>query len=764
MKGYKVVYFRVGDKESWAGWRIAGMTEGVPADAKESFSKNQSSNSTPSLVNDLYTAAPIIWEMNSDNKYVYFSKLTYGIIDQGNPGRQSMRADGVILPLLDNSDINEAPESILALDSALFNNRLIIEDVYPQKVKNNESTDSLPENEIVTVFNMVNVSHAKINSAELINKYFSNKTVFSDLIKCIYWALTDKSSPSVNIIYEGDAESKKEIISLIMSYLPLNMRLRLSFRTQHVPAAKPMSVVFSNVVDMKERFFEIATGRNNIIKEFKLDTRLAKYDFIDYTIDNKDNVDINEYYSLLNKGMAELGVSNDIDLNLIKVAHEIVMDEFIRGQGEVTDLDVLKRLYNFLMLPYNNEKVDGYCAKLLETIIDRKIELNESIQERLQAKLKVTVSEKLKSIGYNFNAILMVKSNNRHKEFVYLHSLEGNKELYDLMISNILAIEGGDKFIDEYFGNYYGDLFVKKIMDLKQFYIETKKYFCRKNIEEFIYKKCKEYGVKFAHKALKHEPGYVDEFEKFERMLDEIAATKKSAIIIETQRYFWDIFDLKEFDVKDKAIYQKLFYRSHQKYAFVHSLLHEFDTTRTPNVNSIKKFSELLDGRSYPVDAATKTVLLKKYQMHCVSFISKNKYLNLWLQIANLTKKDAVKFILDQQISVFTNTEILDSELENAKFSGKIDLITETQKMLETHVSLYGEDQRVTDMLKVLAPYTKSLKKLEKEIRKEKEKEKPIPMEYGDRNRSTGAKHFADNKEDKSSDSKGLFSKFFKKK
>ena len=32
LKPYKVVFTRIGNQESWAGWRIAGYTENTPAD------------------------------------------------------------------------------------------------------------------------------------------------------------------------------------------------------------------------------------------------------------------------------------------------------------------------------------------------------------------------------------------------------------------------------------------------------------------------------------------------------------------------------------------------------------------------------------------------------------------------------------------------------------------------------------------------------------------------------------------------------------
>ena len=326
MKAYKITHFRVGNQEPWAGWRIAGMTEWIPDEAKEGYFKLQSSNSTSSTVNSFFESAPIIWELICEDKYVYYSKLTYGIRDQGIPGRQSMRADGIVVSSVENPDLYKCIGGLIELSKYNFENRLQIEEIYPKMIQNNESTINLNSSYIKTNLDSVEIEDCHINYQQLINKYFSDETVLVKLLKCIYWVITDRSASTLNLICDNADEDKKNIIFIIMSLLPYSLRKHLSFRTMYIKDGRSVKVVFSDGKNDVNKFFNVLTGENNIIVENKLDNRWDRYSFITYLIKNKEKYN---YFNLLDEVMRRLWNVDSIDLNFIKVAHEIVMESSV---------------------------------------------------------------------------------------------------------------------------------------------------------------------------------------------------------------------------------------------------------------------------------------------------------------------------------------------------------------------------------------------------------------------------------------------------
>lgn len=725
MKIYKCTYLRVADNEAWSGWKITGKSSDLPIDAQESFFKYQSNNSNPLAVNNLYDAAPIVWELICDGKYIFYSKLTYGFMDMARKPRETMRADSYIVSLIENPNLSDDIATLFTNTDDGFVNRTKIETIYPNKVANNEPTDVLPESDIVTAFESVLLTSDEIDYNAMLLKYFNNKNILTDLIKCIYWVLTDSSAITLNLIYKGSNDDKKNIIYLLINSLPICMRSQISFRTLSIPEAMPTKLVFLETVDSKERYFDISTGANNIITEFKLASRLEKYDFITYPLNIGNKADINEYFSKLDKCMSEFGVSGSLDLNLIKIAHEIVLDEMKEEHTEITNSELLKKLQTFLMLPLNNEKIDWYISKFLETILERKIELNESQQERLQAKLKVTNSEVLQNIGYSFNAIMMIKSNNRKKEFAYLYSLLNNAELFNCMINKILAENGGAQFVDEFYGDYYGDIAVKESKQLDKFFVDTRRFPIHARIDDFVARKCEEFGRTLIQKYYRHEVKLSVEIPRYTNYLVQRLPQRNllvNEIFNKTKLYFWDMFDICKFEYKEKDNYLAVPYRTNHKCAIVNELIAQFDNLKYQKESTINNIVKIVTRKENNLNVSERKHIFSEVQKECLNQVSKNKNLDFWFSAAVLIESEAVTFIVDNDITVFTDVDLLNLNLYKSRLLSEEKNVDVLLRLLDLYMEQNNDVSLASAISKELRSFVKESKKREKSQKREQEK------------------------------------------
>lgn len=231
-----------------------------------------------------------------------------------------------------------------------------------------------------------------------IEHYFPNRDVLNSLIKSVIWSLSDSSNPSIFIVYSGKEKDINNVFCIVKAMLPICFRENIDYDIGVQSYKKPAKLVF---LDSKNggRYFDLLTDENNILEENKLEIRWKKYNFINYILNNYDVLNSTNYFENLQNTIDEFGKDVNPDLNIIEIAHEIVVEQSLESES-----DILKAFFTFLSVPFNSEKVDNVCAKLLRSIIAKKIPLNETLQKRLQEKLSVTKSEDFKRAGNAYNS------------------------------------------------------------------------------------------------------------------------------------------------------------------------------------------------------------------------------------------------------------------------------------------------------------------------------------------------------------------------
>lgn len=724
MKAYKITYMRIGYNEPWAGWKIAGKSIDIPSECSEEYFRIQSGNSSSSVVKDMYDNKNEVWEYCTIGKNIYLSKLIYGINDQSPESRISMRADGVVYAIPDNNELAQKPQLVLGTPVSHFINTLNIEKIYPELLKQNAPTVGLSNDEIFTTYSSISVLHENKPISELINQYFPDIETLKTAIKCVVWTITEKSNPSINIIFNGTDEDKKSIIYIIASLLPVSLRSYISFRTYNIPGVKPLKFIFCDNKAVG-RYLNIVTGENNIIKENKLDLRYGKYDYITYPIDHIAIID--SYFDLLYATMGELGDTNSIDLNFLKIAHDIVLDEHFNDYHEMSDQEILKKFLDFISIPLNNEKIDWYCAKLLETIIDNNIPLNDALKQRLKAKLKTTKSDALKTVGYSFDVINMIGSENREAEFAFLLSLKTKPEMFEIYRKKILETKGGASFIDSFYGTYYGEKISLDYDSLVSFIDETKDLQVRYYTDILIEKKVKLLGETIITDNYSDPNRLRKEYVKFRQLLDQVYSTNSNKInllVADICKKFWSLYLVKDFDYKNKDLYNAFYLSGSKECKLTHRLIEFYDKIPELNANLPAEYKTFLFSPSYGLSPKDRNQLIIDFRNSCVQGAADTENIEFWYNVADLVKDDFVSYIIKNKIKVFVDENILSEEMSKSEYFSKAFRVDILLSRFENYNCSPDEKQTLNEIIKCIREFQRIQKKGERDQAKEREKEK----------------------------------------
>ncbi|MGN1139242.1 MAG: hypothetical protein ACI4RM_07320 [Ruminococcus sp.] len=761
MRAFKITYLRAGDQEPWAGWRIAGRDPEIPENALEKYSRIQSVNSASGIVAKLYDSASVIWEFICDKGNIYYSKLTYGIQDQALHSRQSMRADGLVFSK--SLGLEKEIVSILNIPPDAFDNKTILEEVYPQKVANNEPTINLADDQIVTPYKpFLFDENADCGN---ISDFFSERENADNFLMCIYWALTSRCATTINLVTERNHSEKKRLIGMLLSYLPYSLRSNMSFRTQDVPGAMPVKLVYSVQVPGSEYYYNIDTGKNNIVSENKLNLRYEKYDFIKYPAEIDSLEKRNEYFDDLHNAMGEFGNDDSTDMNFFQIAHKLVMEKANGDISETEDENLLKKkFFDYLTLPFSNEKIDNICADLLQIIVERDIYLNESIQERVKTKLKETESAKFISIGRKYSAVLMIGSDNRFRQFEYLYRTKSFAKEYDAIRCEILALADGRNFMDEFYGKYYGDRVVSVTEDLEKntkqldaFISETDYMETKTEINGFVAGKCLEFGKRIVDNYFEKGTDFSGVMPKYEGYVYKVAQQSLGQIKESVKAYFWEQFDFEYFEYTDNAQYKIMADKS-DKCILVRKLMTFFDILQRENedlssnlsVTLPKDLLDVLDSHTSLISEKAKDKIIDEFRACCIQNISKRKCIDFWYRVALMGSDDFIDFILANNISVFTDTVVFQKNMnilhklsdvfkndENLLFiCGELNSYLEKNKKRKTESEKNNYDT-VQKMVNVLYEERERREKLYKEYIK---KERKIQRKQASDEKKQGAK------------------------
>lgn len=741
LKPYKVVFTRIGNQESWAGWRIAGYTENTPADVLSQCGKYQAKNADNAKFmfakyhSEHIDAAKEVYEFFCDfagqeGKAFAFTRQIFGDSDSG--GRTNMVASSICVPISENEEVLRNPQLLLTVDRISFDDCKLDSELLDRAAgKTNYGLS-----EVQTVFpkkDYICDNSFDIDSA--INEIFENKRYYEDFIKCIYWNLTFKSASSIFIKSQKSLEENIKIFLIAINSIVYSYRTKISFRTFDFedPTNQP-TIVFCDSIPSGVRFFDIKTGRNNILTE-SVNNKLHRQ-FMEYYPTNVGSERANQYFDLLDQTLVEFGNRNATEVPLLETAFAIIQSE-LEGSVDQSDKEIIRKIITFCNLPYSNDKIDSYIANLLDAVIIGDISLNDDIKNHIDRKLKNTKCPELIEVGNQYRARNLLRE---EKALAFKRLLKIKKEdsNYNRILQYIALEPRGKVYIDEFFGNCYGPAFVSNMDDLIAFSEEVQNIPHRELTDKFIKEKCYEYGERIVDHFYETRFPLVEDMERFEMNMVKIYSTDSGTVSAITKRtccVFWDKFDFCLFSINSILSYQKMHFsdmRSFQKQTakcgLVSRLIEIFKTAEKQNANTVRAFKNKIE-ESALLDEKSRKHLVHHFRKYCVDNCDKQYVIDFWLALGDLDFRSRFDFFFDNEISVLTKPERFERCIEDSEQLSNLRYLEKYRDGLEWYRKM-NDSRDVAEICDILKKYESEVRKALKSEKKQERKPEKRHMEH----------------------------------
>ncbi len=755
LKPYKVVFTRIGDQESWAGWRVAGYTENAPSDILAQCGKLQAKNADKAkFMYDKYHSEHIeearkVYEFESlDDKAFSFTRQIFGDSDFG--GRTGMVASSICFPIAENEEVLRHPQLLLSIDKNCFDEcQLDTELLNKAAGKANYGLS-----EVQTTF-APKEYHCK-NDFEIqaaITGFFGNKKIYEDFIKCVYWNLTFKSATSIFIKSEDTLEDNIRIFLVAINSIIYPYRTKLSFRTfDFEDPTNQTTIIFSKTIPYGARFFDIHTGKNNILTDSVIN-KLHKQ-FMEYYPTNVGTVIADKYFDLLDKTLFEFGNKNSTEIPLLETAFAIMQEE-LEGEVNQSDKEIIKKIITFCNLPYSNDKIDSYIASLLDAVIIGGIVLNDDIKNHIDKKLKNTKYPELIDVGNQYRARNLL-SEEKSSAFKRLYKIKTEDVNYNKILEYISLESKGKVFIDEFYGKCYGPAVVSNMDTLIKFAREVQNISFKDQIDKFIKDRCFKYGESLVAQFFDTKQSIVagmDQYEKNLKQIYPVSSDVVSAIIKRTCYAFWEKFDFVFFSMNSISSYQRMrfsdmrgFPRQTSKCGLVYNLIEMISrTVEKPNPKTVRSFNNKIEESSL-LDDKSRKHLIQQFRKYCLENCDKNHYMDFWLALGDLDVRSRFDYFFDNNIRILTSPNKFDHYIEDSEQLSKITYLEKYRDGLDAYRKL-NDSRDVAEIFDIVKQYESEIKKALKYEKKKEKKRMEHAMPKTQHNQTRPKHTSAQNKE-----------------
>lgn len=739
----RVVYTRIGNQESWAGWTIAGFTPDVGAEVLNGCKMLQGRNSNAAKMmydrvnsnlenknTSTDESAKIVYEFfceynESVNSGFAFTKIEFGAMDESDsPG---MHSTSILFPNTKNWEIIKTPQKILMIDKECFDDcELNLSQLDAARGRNEFAKESLH-----TIFESKEYEYTDdFSIVDAVSELFKNKKVYTDLIMCVYWNLTYKSSSSIFIETDNDLLWCIKLFLVIFCSVIYSYRTKLSFRTYDFEDANNQpTIVFCKKAPLGSRFFDIKTGTNNILTDATI-RKLNKQAFVYYP-NNFDTRNADNYFDMLDLKLTKFGNRNSRNIADLEAASMLVQDD-LTDVSLQTNRDLLMRLITFCNLPISNLEIDMHIAMILETVMERKITVNEDIRKHIENKLGTTSCEELIEIGIKWHSQAILSNGSREKSFAILKAIREEDKNYVKTVNCILTEKNGSDFIDDFFAEIIGPEYVTCSQTILSFADETRQFGCFPKTKQFIAQKCVKLGRTICNQFYETNESLIDSMDSFRAILAETFDGEHEFInnIWENVKVgFWTRFKITMYSFDNISSYRYMACSDPRRYNsevvkkcnFLLSISDTFKIAEKQNPNTVRALKNKLNESK--ISSSEKKHLIREFQKYCLSYCDKSKNFDFWFVLSELNDQRQCDFLFKNGISFFKNEDLYISSIEESEELNKIEKLDAFIDSLEEYWN-YFELPIVSSILDISKDYERKLKKQAKEKSKEQNKKK----------------------------------------
>lgn len=528
----QISFTRVSGQGSNDGWKNVNISSGVSGDSAASFSRFQNGNIIPPDFDDEDRNSQMVTELQTDGKNAFYTRIKCNA-SVDDRGRSIMFANSFVFDL--NEFVHD-PQSVLRISDG--NYRFTME----------ETAEVPAKLELEPGYGL----------KECVESLGMDEQKYCDLIQCVYQTLEGKTKNSLHIICDCRHETIMKYMTCIYLGVPFEFRKKISFSTYEFQNGLVKTIIF----DRRQKgdgslYIEPASGDNNMLTDM-VRKRLSKFEFIRIAPTGyQTESGFDDEFRKIEDKLAEFGSEQTTSLELYKIAYDLVKDE--NDYSEHTPEQLRVRLNEFLSAPVSHVFIDRQIEYTLGEIIEKNIEINDVLSEKLSRRISTSRCDTLIDTGNLYTSARILRMGVEDgAAFLRDSDMDRSSRAFGLIRQKLSGSEHGSQILDEYYSKYVIDPKNSQMEEIVEFYEETKdlriRYKTRRTIEEA----CSSY-VKVIVNEEKSPADIMD------RVTDLISgaldsndreASKRLAAL--TRSLFWEKIRYEDFDIEDCNNYYKL--------------------------------------------------------------------------------------------------------------------------------------------------------------------------------------------------------------
>lgn len=635
MTHHQICFTRLSGQGSGDGWQAVNMSPELPQSAVSSFTRFQNGNITPPAFDEEDAASQIVTELQTDGEYAFYTLIKCNAAADDR-GRAIMFAHSYVFSL---DEFVKDPQAVLCVDKSNFSFDV-------------SSTQEMRPSLVRT--------DAK-NLRECVESLGLTKESYTTLVQCVYSILDGKTKNSLHLICDCSEETIRKYMTCIYAALPYEFRKKISFSTYEFQNGGVKTIIFDRKVKNPGSYYiDPKTEENNVLTEV-VKKRLSKYEFMRVIPGNYDSdSDLDSYFKDLEERLAMFGSAQTTSLELYKIAYDLIRDED-SGPENMDTQALCQRLNEYMSAPTAHPYIDKQIQFVLAEIVERNIELNDVLSEKLCKKLETTRDADLIECGYRYNSAKVKRmsvddgakylfeayTNRNSESFIQIKKLLDEDEkgreilvkLYTMVAESIVKNSGG----------------VPSAEDIRGFYDETKNLSSADEMAKLVFGLSVKYGLKLA--VAEKEPKKLAD--TMNDLLIYVLNDKKEmarGVAKATKNAYWDNFKFADLVIDIPGYYDNVKPEGHELYdlaaGFI-AILEIFKTDNTPYFSDA--LTELNAGASKTLDAAEYTAAMNKLIDACVENRDMvwEGNLDIWLHLTFTLRKivgNPAKFLLEKGI------------------------------------------------------------------------------------------------------------------
>ena len=704
-KFYQVCYGKPNNN-----WKSFNCSPDATTNVVSFFEKNAINNTPQNFDYSKLGENENLCEIVCFDRFIETSRTKYGMVD--NFGRPMMFSNGFVFDAYDKW--LENPNNILALSEDNFHFSI-------------EETANIPD---VPKYN----SPFSMETAKSITKL--NDDQIKMIMGCVNLSFASSINYPTYLVFSGTTEEKKALMFIIISLIPYSLRYQICISNAN-NFQYSMNKTFMIVDEIPEsgQYIDVRTSSGNI--ELGIIEEDNKYPFLaalfEYGVNSYDR-----YCKELAEEANEIGLPYICDYDDLIYADLILRANFKSIQKK-NDTELTKFLLDIsAKVPIGNLTVDQFVSKLLKIYIERKIEPNEVLLNRIKVRNDKTECKDLQAEYKHLQMLALVNSGEEKTVDFLREEKSRNINAFEEWAKYIIN-SNGENCVNKYYSSEIAN--ATSFQQIKDLWSERKELISDNSIDSETKERLHYIALNELFTKSNVKDSFNEIIEEYTQTYFEMFGEENEPLELQDSLFsaFWDKYVIDDFEFSDeycvnlkeiKSINKKVYAPS-----FVEYLLRLQESIIFASKDNGPPERQMLEDEFRCFNDYTELTesLRNKLSEYVLSVFSncQNKHLIFWYKLAKIRlKEDETYKAFDRMIDWHLDVLLVDYEFENSLDGSRIgEYINELIYIIEGSKWQLGyldncdsKDERYKLMKSRLSQLKSKQKQLKKEMkRSEKE-------------------------------------------